>query len=224
MIQRIDLDDELNLYLVMNGLKPASIITLNPTYSGESIKLRKEDINSFKETLGNLVLYKPGKKKKIRNFYNDKGKRFYIQKMDFYIGKDELCLERLLKAKNEKEEGLALGFPEEAVKVFGQFIDGEKRDGMYNQICLAKAEKEGIKIPSWMAYIGFVPEQLDIVNNNISASTQALGIKYQEFVRKNNPELAERIEKEFDNQPLPDDWKKRPDGNYILIFNPKPEI
>ena len=62
---------------------------------------------------------------------------------------------------------------------------------------MQNAENAGISIPSWLAYISFVPEQLDLVSGKISKSSETLGNKYQEFVRANNPELAKRVEARF---------------------------
>ena len=127
-------------------------------------------------------------------------------------------MERLLSAKSDREIGLALGFPNESVEAYQKVIDGERRDGSYVSVSLARAKQAGIELPTWLAYICFVPENLDLVNGNISPSSQILAEKYQNFVRKNNPDLARRVEQNFLDRKLPDSWEKTPDGGYSCCY------
>ncbi len=234
----IDIIDELNLYLVVCGLKPASLVTLDPlnfdegydirrkenmSYNEEpDMRLKPEHINQFRKFLEDLGV--PYHQNGTENWqtYNESGKPIQAESILFQVGKDKSSLERLLNAKNDGEIGLVLGFPVEAVKAYGKMIDGEIRDGQYAQISLAKAKQAGLELPTWLAYINHIPEDLDLVGGNVSETSQALGKKYQAFVRENNPELAKRVEQHFLNRRLPDFWEKTPNGSYAIHFSLAP--
>ncbi len=233
-LEGLDVEDELNLFLVEKGLKPSALVTLTPTYINgydifmkdytmyvneqEDVFLKEEDIRKFEESLKSLgVSYNLHSRTRLP-VPNTKDKIIFVEELLFQIGKDKASLDRLIGAKNNFEIGLALGYPEEAVRAFDKVIDGERRDGTYLLVQLAKAKQAKIEIPSWLAYISWVPEQLDIVNRNISRTSEKLGKEYQSFVRENNVELARRVEEHFRNKPLPDRWEKESDGSYILFF------
>ncbi len=234
-IQGVDIQDELNIYLVANGLKPATLITLDALhfdrdynikkdkgfifiYEEADIKLKQEDVKQFREFLDRLNVTYYQKKNENWQSYNVNGRPINVERILFYVGRDSCSLERLLNAKNDDEMGLALGYPLEDVKAYGKEIDGEKRDGQYVQVCLAKAKRNGLKLPTWLAYISHVPKDLDLINGKVSETSKALGEKYQAFVRDNNPKLAKRVEQNFLNGELPDYWRKTPDGSYDLYF------
>ena len=234
-IKGIDIEDTLNLYLVANALKPACLVTLNPLYfdvgynlgkNGDTIfiyeesniKLKPEHIEQFKMYLNKLnVVYHQDK---IENWqtYNVNGKPIIVERILFQVGKDSYCLERLLNARNDEEIGLSLGYPLDAVKAYGKMINGERRDGQYVIVSLAKARQAGLELPTWLAYISHVPKYLDLVKGRVSETSKALGKKYQKFVRVNNPDLAKRIEEHFLNKRLPDSWERTPNGSYVIYF------
>jgi DnaJ-domain-containing protein 1 len=136
----------------------------------------------------------------------------------FYVAKNYYSLERILRAKNNKEIGLALGYPINAVKSYLKNIDGEIRNWNYFIVSIAKARSAGKEIPKWLAYISFVPENLNILNNKVSEEARMIGKKYRNFVKKNNPELAKKVEDKFFNMILPDSWEKDSEGNYKLCY------
>ncbi|MGB9748544.1 MAG: hypothetical protein ACP5OZ_02910 [Candidatus Woesearchaeota archaeon] len=123
-----------------------------------------------------------------------------------------------MRAKTDKALGLALGYLISAAKNFSKNIGGEIINWNYFLVSLAKAKNAGKEIPKWLAYISFVPDELDIVNNKVSEEARMLGKKYRKFVKSNNPELAKRVEEEFFNMMLPDSWEKDSEGNYKLCY------
>jgi len=224
--------DELNLYLVANKLKPASMIYIDPQLPKleERIKIREEikdqiqyrtweldplDLENFKEILGELnVSYQCWEQEltsERRSFPSRQKEIFTSKGQMFYVGSNSENLEKLVSAKGHQEIGFALGFPVEAVNSFQQIIDGERRDGQYLVVSLARTKKAGLKIPPWIAYLSYVPENLDFVNNRVSLTSKELGEKYRDFVKKTHPKLAERVEQDFFFRRMPVFWK--PDGN-----------
>jgi hypothetical protein len=134
----------------------------------------------------------------------------------FYVSSTQDDLEGLLSAKSDREIGLALGFPIESVEAYQKIIDGERRNGSYVSVSLAKAKQAGLELPTWLAYISFVPKNLDLINENVSI--QRFAEKYQNFVRRNNPNLAKRVEQEFLDREFPDSWEQKPDGGYSFYI------
>ncbi len=187
--------DELNLYLVANNIKPAT-----------TISIRRQSVGSFCRFMH------------ISPFscYTDYST---LEEMGFNIAKERKYLDDLCKAQTSQEVGRALGFPNEATADFRKVINGERRDNSYFLVSLAKTKQHGVVIPSWLGYISFIPEELDIVGGNVSPSSKALGETYQEFVRDTEPDLARRVELSFSETKLPSSWEKRPeDGSYKLKF------
>ncbi|GEM_PF-5825566 len=64
----------------------------------------------------------------------------------------------------------------------------------------------------------YVPEQLDLVGGRISPTSQALGEKYQSFVREHNPDLAKRVETHFLEIKRATSWKKERDRGYSVSY------
>ena len=203
--------DECNLYLVANGLKPASFIIYDALYFDRE-KISQREISRFEKFIGmNGVFFKSDCIKPFLSVYkNEKGEHFKERDiLGISIGKDEESLDKLVNAKTSVEIGLALGYPVEAVDAFGKIINGEKRDGIYLVKSLIRAKKERMQIPTWLAYIGHIPEELDFVNNTVSKTSIELGERYKEFVRTNNPELAGRVERSFRDryESMPEDYR-----------------
>jgi len=242
----LDIGDELNLYLVVNGLKPATMISLsslNPslntrvTKSEElrekvrhvTLRVNFDVVDDLKKYLnGSEAKYKDWEQENISESWDSQGNKTMHQTCYdhmFYVSSNKKGLERLLSAKSDREIGLALGFPIESVEAYQKVINGERREGSYIPVSLARAKQAGIELPTWLAYICFVPENLDLVNGNVSLSSKQLAETYQNFVRENNPDLAKRVEQHFLDRKLPDSWEKRPDGGYSCCykFQPSPD-
>jgi len=232
-------DGELNLYLVANSLKPSTMIDLSTRSSKlHNSRVTKEEyldgkvryvtlrfnsdvVDDLKSLLDESdVVYVSWEQESVSEVSSEgiKTEQQIGYNHMFDVGSNRLDLERLLSAKTDEEIGLALGFPTEAVEAFEKVIDGERRDGTYDSISKAKAKQVGLELPTWLAYICFVPENLDLVNGNVSPSSKALGERYQNFVRENNPELAARVEQNFLNRNLPHSWEKLPTGSYTLNY------
>lgn len=235
--------DELNLYLVVNGVKPATMVSLSSLNSSLDTRVTKSEelrgkvrhvtlkVNS--DVVDELRRYLDGSEAKYRDWeqenvsesWDSHGAKTMHQICHdhmYYVGSTKDDLERLLSAKSDREIGLALGFPVESVEAYQKIINGERRDGSYVPVSIARAKQAGMELPTWLAYICFVPENLDLVNGNISHSSQKLAETYQNFVRQNNPDLARRVEQHFLDRKLPDSWEKTRDGRYSCCYKFQP--
>lgn len=208
MAHVIHTDDKLDIYLVSNRLKPASLVSIWQKDSKEALILnngkKQQPLGIFHLLFQNGCL---AYDREARSLLHNMAELQYrvnpannASNCHLYVADCGDNLARLIQAEEtgaDEEWGIAFGYPLEAVQAYGKLINGERRDATYMDVCLAKAKQAGMKLPLWLAYLSFIPEQLDIVGNNVSASSRALGEKYQAFVRKNNPSLAEEVEKYF---------------------------
>jgi hypothetical protein len=214
----LDIDDELSLYLVSQGLRQAARLYIDPMdvfffldksktegykYLAQGTKnylcmLKPETVNEFEEQLDQMgVSYRRLFAGKV-DAPDEKVDAFRISLAYFYqLGKDPECLRALAQAGTNREKGLALGYPEESVNVYNTVVDGEIRDGRYVFNALVRAWKAGIELPTWPAYIAFVPEVFDLVKGVVSPASKEIGERYQRFVREHNPGLAQRVEQQF---------------------------
>lgn len=227
---QIPVDDIIEIYLTQNGLKPASCFDILVGMEQDGIEgtlcSLREKINSIVAGMG--LRFKAGITRpevKIK----PKGSLFWKKirnvKLIYALSLNNDNLGRLVSVMSsggsiddpeyKTEYGLALGYPSEAVHAFNTIRDGIRINGTYKLMCLAKAKKAGIEIPSWLAYTTYVVEDLDIVNGRVSESSKLLGEKYQAFTRQHNPELAQAVESEFNRMLLPD----RQNGSYALLFD-----
>lgn len=220
-------DDKLDIYLVSNRLKPASLVSIWQKDPKEALILNGE---KEEEPLGIFnLLFQNGclaYDREARSLLHNMAELQYrvnpannASNCHLYVADCSDNLARLIQAEEidrDEQWGIAFGYPLEAVQAYDKIINRERRNATYMDVCLAKAKQAGMKLPLWLAYLSFIPEQMDIVGNNVSAPSKALGEKYQAFVRKNNPQLAEEVEKYFMSQLLPDSWVLQPDGSYEL--------
>jgi len=192
--------DELNFYLTMHGLKPASEITPRGHIKGF---VYEYGFGGLKK-LCNSLFEKQLQKKNVP---------FVNEGECFLIGYNSESLERLVKAENSFETGIALGYPLDAVEYHCNFSRAYPM-----LVKLAKARDAEIKVPSWMAYISFIMGDFDLAQKRFPEAGKELGIRYREFTRENYPHLAKRVEKEFrKGELLPEEWKIMENGDYSLI-------
>lgn len=234
-IEGVMVTDELNIYLVANHLKPATEFMLSIRgFWHPQAKLEESDVKKFCNLLKQLGLHysgqtyqvcqPPGEKPKPGLPLKDKTlltlpTNVRIKCIEIYIGKTKKDLEDLEKAQTAAEFGKAYGFPKEAIASYNKKVKGIVRDGIYQIVKETEAKRAGIKVPSWLYYISHVPEELDIINNHISKSSEALGKKYERFVKEHNPSLARRLEKFIEeNKSKPDSWTLGKDGRYRMHF------
>lgn len=217
LIDKLHVKERLNLELVKSSLKPASLISLggknmpfayDVVFEGFYVKDLKNQKNHVK-ILPNIssqfeldlkefgIFYELQFLNNQTTYLSSQPKPVFLERKIYAIGHTEEKLNKLVDSKNHKERGLASGFPEKDVESYHKFIDGQKRDGIYLSKSMSEALKAKVQLPTWLAYISFIPQHLDIVNGNISAQSEELGRKYQEHIRKNNKTLAEEVETHF---------------------------
>ena len=183
--------DELNLYLVMEDLKPATLVSCvsyertedNPRLIGFLTSTRtpysEQRTENEERTMRGLEVIG----KKVRHIYT------------LFIGTTEAKRDRLKNAGDDhKEFGLALGYPEDAVDAF---CSSRKKPGTYMHYQICKAADEGTPIPLWLAYVHHIPQEFNLKRNIVPPLTKALATTYQQHVRRSHPDLAERFEAWF---------------------------
>ncbi|MFP4568126.1 MAG: hypothetical protein ACLFN8_04225 [Candidatus Woesearchaeota archaeon] len=218
LIDKLEVKERLNLELVKARLKPASLISFggaifpfayDAVFEGvyvkdlkiqnEQVKLLPEIISQFESELTEFGVHHQENFSNSQTTYlfTSPPKPVFLELKIYAIAHSTEKLNNLLNAKSHEEKGLALGFPKEDVESYHKIINGQERDGIYLCKSLGEAIKANVQVPSWLAYISFIPQHLDIVNGNISVQSEELGKKYQAHIRKNNKTLAEEVEQEF---------------------------
>ena len=166
---------ELEVFLTINGVKPASICNFG---FGEEYKRLSDMIQVHKKP---SVLTECG---------------------CLFLGRDKKSLSDLLEADSktglEKDYyvGIALGYPEEAVYNYIMNHNNSTLSWDYF-LHLRKAKSYGIEPPKALAYISYVPEEFDLFEGILPEKSLKLGREYMTFTRRNKVGLANRIEEEF---------------------------
>lgn len=229
---------ELELFLVLKHAKPAAHITLDAfvewidedrTARGhtgfssltKSLPLSEANLRTLELYFSYFSLHYHVHERRDYSVSGAGNKEYTIDAVDYYIGQDVKSLTNIISVFAHEDDylvGQALGFPEESCRAFGKIIDGVKRNYSYTQVQLARARNAHIAVPSWMAYVTWVPDQIDFISGRISTSTQELAKLYQLVIREFNPELARRVEANFRNDPLPIHWQLKHDGEYEIQY------
>ncbi|MBI2146508.1 hypothetical protein HYU22_04155 [Candidatus Woesearchaeota archaeon] len=158
-----DIYDHYDLYLVSRGVKPACDFAL--CYSGhkeqgeDSPEELEEKLASIQEWFDTFSL-----------IYQRIPAPLTSHQM-FRFGKDRQALQKLLEAQTDLEFGLAYGYPEEAVRAYSE----GKVDAFTYRNALKAAVNSGKKLPLWLAYLNFVPDKFDVVNDDFSSSSREMG-------------------------------------------------
>lgn len=230
----LTIPDELTLYLVASGIRPAGTVTLKrekyeqaerslPGITLATIRPRRQDLEAFNKLLDDAgVEYHLSTARSsaaLCRKYLRIPKRIETQLFPLAaIGRDRQSLERVLCAGSDLERGIAFGYPEGAARAYLATVEGERRDDHAVRVALARARAAGISPPPWLAYIHFIPEYLDLVNGHIPPESERIGTKHMEFVRRGRPRLAERVEQHFLGAALPDSWQLHADGSHTLTY------
>ncbi len=238
MIQGFNTKAELELFLVSKHAKPAALITLDAFVSWidaditarhdtdfadltHSLTLSETDLGNLEQFFSFLSVHYRLHNRDSYAVLGASGRGCSIDIASYYLGQQEKSLTALIHAFQGRDDytiGHALGFPEKACRSYGKTIEGIKRNHMYTQVQLARARDAHILIPPWMAYVTWVPDELDFVAHSVSASTQELARVYQLVTNEFNPELARRVETNFRKDTLPLRWQLRPDGGYDVQY------
>lgn len=230
----LDPKEELKLYLVQQNMLQASKIQLSTTkeylrnYVSKGIPelgtegplepitvLKKSTITKFKNFLTKQKIYFVECLPWIKTTFTEtttKPEAIF----SFYISKD---FNNLLKAVNQKditEQLKTLGWPTEEIEPFITKSEQILLDENYVLAKIAKAKKQK-KLPLWVAYLTFIPANIDVVKQSFLPSTKQYCSKIRDYVADNNPDLAARIEKEFFEEPRPHEWIFT-NGQYALRY------
>ena len=188
----ISSQDELGLYLVRTKMKKV-------TFFGQTVFL-DENLNPYKrelevacDALEEVMKAKVQFSMMPQYIINVDGmKKFTI--INFLVG---IRLEEFQELRKREDYhikmGELFGYPLESSIAFAE----RRAVPLNNAIMKALKENPGINIPAWLSYIFHDPEELDLISGKIPKSTEELGRMYQEYTRKTNPELAERVEYDF---------------------------
>lgn len=200
--------EEANFYLVSMGLKPAAYFNFDLPFEDKEDKPTAESILSlycsYFDTFGfPYSLFE-------RNSSNRKI-------ISTFIGSNQKNLDNLVAAKNGSELGIALGYPQSAVKAY------EENRAVNLLVAMAEAKQAKADIPSWLAYVFYAPDRLNFVTGDVCETTEKRAKDYLKFVQENNPVLAEMVEynlrAEFEGN-LPISWERIPSGKgYNLVFD-----
>ena len=185
--------DWMNLYLVANKIKPVTTFGLMYFHSDE--------VGTYKGPLSvnNLLSFERGIDKlnlcylKRQGFETEGDCGLHKGEALFYISTDSELLKKFIYSTSIKDRGIALGYPEDACG----FFENNERDAPTIIGEAVKALYAGIEVPSWIAYISHCPIKLDLINNKTSKSSRDQGEMYQKFIRKNYPNLANKVESYF---------------------------
>ena len=234
MIPGLNTKAELELFLVSKRAKPAALISLDAFVSWIDADISARRDTGFADIPHSLSLFEMDLRNLERFFLylsvhyrlrdrgsysvsGASGKECSIDIANYYLGQQEKSLTALIQAFQGRDDytiGQALGFPEAACRSYGKTIDGIKRNASYTQVQLARARDQHIPVPSWMAYVTWVPDELDFIAGRVSPSTQELATIYQLVTKEFNRELAQRVEKSFRNDTLPIRWQLGANGCY----------
>jgi len=213
----INLQDELSMFLMWHGLKPAAIVTLDPLEcNGKYGVLHTDDRiiidpreQGFK--FGSLwtenrdVFYMKGVFERFgfdffpahmwkdshhhgKPFYSADGKPVSVRRSSWFVSPHEYRVEQYKKARTTKEKIHALAHPVNEIA---------NVNGNLKQI-MQRSVQDGFTIPMWAAYLAYVPHQLLMVKESrFRSQSKQDGTKFQRHTHRLNPQLAERVETNF---------------------------
>ena len=192
-----DVSCERDFYLTRSGLKPATSISysfcLLEADPGlgvpSSIKILKS-VNKMliKAFDGLYVSYSLDTRRK--HSHAD-GRRHRSANVSLYMSRSRDDMDAIMMAKSDREQGIAYGYPIEAVEGF--INNGNGHYAHTRMMEEMEMIRSGKRLPSWLAYLSFVPETIN------SKSSEKIGRLYQDYTRKNNPHLAFMVENDFYN-------------------------
>lgn len=212
----LSVQEELDLFLTIRGVKPACSVEIDRGKNPGALGCFVAAVQLGYYLLNEDVFFRYGFK---TSFY---GEGFHY---NFKVGSTRCCLALLTLSRGNIETGIALGYPQEAIDSYQKVIDGVRRDTGYLHFWLSLARQAEVDIPTWLAYISFIPERLDLDGGDVSQTSRELGELYQAFVRRENPSLAGRVEADFQERirSLPTAWRvDERDRSYVPVMEQIP--
>ncbi|MCC7574250.1 hypothetical protein KO361_01545 [Candidatus Woesearchaeota archaeon] len=208
--------DELNLFLVLNNLKPSTLISLDPIYidnprvkndfkngrdiiSGfDDFYLAFDDVQDFRKALVKEGLFF---NKKDDSFLSRKNIENYFVKCqleNYFVASNKENLNVLVesfKSGNDYDIGKALGYPEEACAHYSNQPKASTGSHFFNELTIGV--NSGVYIPSWIGYISHTPSRMDVLKADYSKECEFQGKLFEQFTRKYNPVLAMKVDGKF---------------------------
>ncbi len=196
--------NHLTLYLVANGLVPAGFISFN-----------LEKVNSSKVLLNDGQVTARKERNRIKKILTDElglyaefsgihiSSKFSMAKkstrvgLEFSVSKDRYYNRNHMYAKDDYEFGKASGFPLVAVLRYCETVNEKRWIWQTVTEMIGPKIKENPKAHLEKAYLLWVPEGVDRDTGDLSPASRELCLSYMDFVRKNNPKLAEIVENDF---------------------------
>ncbi len=198
--------EHLNLYLVVEGIMPAAYINFHIKEERSKTSSRINDFNidsikSEREKIKRTLRHKLGLNTRFAglslNDYFCMGHKEIYTSVDFSVSRDSYKNKEHMYAEDDYKFGIASGFPLPAVLRYSYPGDQshwywyEVRDIRYD--ALKKNPEKHIE----QAYLLWVPEGIDRESGDIAPTSRQKCIEIMNFVRKNNPKLAKKMEDEF---------------------------
>lgn len=190
-----DVSCERDFYLTKSGLKPATSLSYSfcppETDHGLGVSSTIKVLKSVNRMLSKMIdgLYVSYSLDTRRKHGHADGRRHKSANVSLYMSRSRDSMDAIMMAKSDREQGIAYGYPIEAV-------DGFISNGHYAYTRMMEEMeviRSGKRLPSWLAYLSFVPETVN------SKSSEKIGRLYQDYTRKNNPYLAFFVENDFYN-------------------------
>ncbi|MFP4568118.1 MAG: hypothetical protein ACLFN8_04175 [Candidatus Woesearchaeota archaeon] len=225
----LNAEDELKLFLVKANILPIAEVSLDMFSSAEKythnmVLLNQEGfervvfqklpsysfMNSFCEYLTSTKVPYLGPTS-IKSSFVDNNKVFQFVNFKFRISNNFKYLD-LLSGNLSTFDYLKLwGWPDFEADAYLKAKNKLSFSDLQFKFFEAK-EKE--VLPEWCAYLMYVPATFDLVEEDVKLNTIAHCNNIKRFVRRNDSDLASRVEDYFLSKSYP--FKKESDGSYFV--------
>lgn len=169
----LNIQSRIELYLTLNGLKPASVITIR---DNKEKNLRR--VRNFLR--GNHLYFSVDKKDSLQ----------YFASLDRLTTKTICSIWNKDSEKSEIKKGNLLGYPTKAVILFVKYSRSVDRPKFLTGIYDKDFPRSTL---DYWPYIGY------IVRKGYEAEDSVIAKKWSDFIKQNNPVLARWYEKRIKN-------------------------
>ena len=216
----LDPAEELKLYLSREDLLDVSSVKMSMNkdafnfygYNEINIEgartkikfIKKEFVDKFINYLKSEHLHFSGPKSYVNKVITSKGVELSNLVL-FHISKNSSSIDFISGSKDKVSRMRLMGWPEHDAVAF---LNGGVEYSNNYLIKLAAIKKNSF-LPSWFAYLQFIPEKFSVVEKSGTSKIEICNTAYnmsktfRDYVRSTNLDLAERVEFEFQNKSLP---------------------